>query len=38
MMERQTQGAKQRIQWIDAVRGLAMILVVLGHITQKYYR
>ena len=37
-MERQTQGAKQRIQWVDAARGLAMILVVLGHITQKYYR
>ena len=38
IMEQPAQDAKQRIQWIDAARGLAMILVVLGHITQKYYR
>ena len=37
-MGQPAQDAKQRIQWIDAARGFAMVLVVLGHIAQKYYR
>lgn len=29
--------SKERLEWIDALKGLAMSLVILGHITQKYY-
>lgn len=30
--------APKRIQWIDSLKGFAMSLVILGHITQKYYK
>ena len=32
-----THSGVQRIQWVDSLKGLAMCLVILGHITQKYH-
>lgn len=29
---------KQRVRWIDAIKGFAIILVVLGHVAERYYK
>ena len=28
---------EERLDWIDSIKGIAMSMVILGHVTQKYY-